>query len=63
MEEFSIDKTLEREILLSEILRAKILDWTFVYAIISLFVLSIFFLDYVLLLVPTISRERHKMNS
>jgi adenylate cyclase len=55
MESFSIDKTLEREILLSEKLRAKILAWTFVYAIIALLVLRIFFLDYMLTLVSNIS--------
>ena len=55
MEPFSIDKTLEREILLSEKLRAKILASTFVYAIITLFVLRIFFLDYVSSMVPNIS--------
>jgi adenylate cyclase len=55
MEPFSIDKTLKREILLSEKLRAKLLARTFFYGIIVLFLLRIFFLDYVLIFFSKIS--------
>jgi len=56
MEPFSIDKALKREILLSEKLKAKFLAWIFFYAIIVLFLLRIFFLDYALLFFPKISQ-------
>ena len=48
MEYFSIEKTLTREILLSEKLRAKLLAWTFLYGIVILLVLRLFFLDFAL---------------
>jgi adenylate cyclase len=48
MEYFSIEKTLTREILLSEKLRAKLLAWTFLYGIVILLVLRFFFLDFAL---------------
>ena len=55
MEAFSIDKILKREILLSEKLRAKLLAWIFFYAIAVLFLIRIFFLDYVQLFLSNIN--------
>lgn len=54
MERFSIDKALEREILLSEKLRAKLLASIFFYAIIVLFLLRIFFSDFIVLFLPNL---------
>ncbi len=47
MKSFAIDKVLEREILLSEKLRAKLLAWIFFYGIAVLFVIRFFLTDYV----------------
>lgn len=55
MEQFSLDATLKREILLSEKLRAKLLMLVFIYAIGILFILRIFFGEYFLLLLPSLS--------
>ena len=55
MEPFSIDKALKHEILLSEKLRAKLLASIFFYAIIVMFLLRIFFSDYVLLFLQDIT--------
>lgn len=55
MKHFSLDKTIKREILLSEKLRAKLLASIFFIAIIILFLVRIFFSDYALIFLQDLS--------